>query len=170
MWLISWNSTFLFNENEPSFGGTCPRTQTFINTQTCIHTFPNNYRLILKHFFPLRKHARTHKVLPSTSQLPENTMRAQVAVLDACSGRWQCRCYLVALCFPLCVCACLFAGQLWWPAAHFTKALATPQMVDPNRYSKRREERTNALSLMHAHTLAYTCVGTLRSEMLALSH
>lgn len=112
----------------------------------------------------IHKHAFTHSTLITVRLTLKHfvralfhfVLRAQVAALDACSGRWQCRCYLVALHFPLWVCVCVYmfmiASQLWWPAAHFTEALAAPQMVDPDRNTKRGEEHTHALSLMHTHT------------------
>lgn len=63
------------------------------------------------------------------------------------------------------VCVFLIASQLCWPAAHFTKALAAPQVVDPDRNTNRGDEHTHALSLIHMHTQMNTCVGTLRTEM-----
>lgn len=140
-WLISLNSTFLFNENELSDGGTCPFMQPYINVQTRIHTFPHNYSPTNSLAFC--HDADTPKVLLFYLLAPREHNEGW--------GGWV-GCLLLAVavqilpgglmvstvCIYVCVCVrgVVFAGQLWWPAAHFTKALETPQMVDLDRHSK----------------------------------
>lgn len=91
-WPVRLNSTFLFNESEPNVRGTRP-LQKYINTQICIDTSPCNYSPALSQ--AICPHMGAFRVLLFISVLSGNIMKTQVAVLDACSGHWQCRCYLV---------------------------------------------------------------------------
>lgn len=145
-WLISLNSTFQFNESELSDRGTCPFTQPYINIQTCVHTFHHNYSPSNSHAFC--HDADTPKALPLHSLTSRKHNKGW--------GGWD-GCLLLAVAVQILpgglmissVCGVVFTGQLWWPAAHFTKALETPQMVDLDRHSKMH---TYTLFDAHTHT------------------
>lgn len=71
-------------------------------------------------------------------------------------------CPCVCVCLSVYVCVGVFAGQMWWPAAHITQALATPQTADPDRCSARGEEHArihrpiHKCTHRHAHVYKYT--------------
>lgn len=163
-WLISCNSTFLLNENEPSVGGTCPCMQTYINTQTCTHTFPDDYSQTNSQAF-----SSTHTHKKSCTLTPREHSAGS-------GGSAGCLHWVVAMqmlpggstLFCVCVCLCSLAscdGQL----PILPRPWQLPRWL--TQIDTAREERSaHTRTRFDTHTLVYTCVGTLRTGMLMRSH
>lgn len=117
--------------------------KTCINTQTRIHAFPRNYSQTQAFCPDVDTHTHTQSPSFNSSAPREHN--------EGSGGSAGCLLWAVAMQMlpggsTLFLCVCFRAscdGQL---PTH-TKALATPQMVDPYRHGKRGEERAHTHSL-----------------------